>query len=75
MTTLRQTQGTTKEEAERSSATLAQQWRDNVQYLGVDLVDVFQYELRRQFGAIWKQWLDESQAKSDEQAAKSNEQS
>ena len=57
----------TKEEAEKANAILAQQWRDNLQYKGVDLIDVFQYEIRRQLGAIWKQWLDEQAAKANEQ--------
>jgi hypothetical protein len=57
----------TKDEAEIINATLAQQWRDNLQYKGVDLVDVFQYEVRRQLGAIWKQWFDEQAAKLNEQ--------
>ena len=61
----------TKEEAEKANAILAQQWRDNLQYKGVDLIDVFQYEIRRQLGAIWKQWFDELSAL----AVKHNEQS
>jgi len=58
----------TKDEAEKANATLAQQWRDNLQYKGVDLVDVFQYEVRRQLGAIWKQWFDSLMVKTDEQS-------
>ena len=49
-----------KEEIEKANAMLAKQWREKLTYMGVDLVDVLEYETRRILGAIWKQALEQN---------------